>query len=148
MDDFSTPGTINEFGVPASPANYIVPRKRPLSSMCPTIILDGDRNPVMVIGAAGGTRIPTAVAQNILQVLYTNRTLAEAMNRRVRIHHQLAPMQVEYEAEVKQDVLDELKRLGHKINQSGGGTLTAILKKGNQIYAAFDPRSGGSVAFL
>lgn len=148
MDDFSTPGTINEFGVPASPANYIVPRKRPLSSMCPTIILDKDRHPVLIVGAAGGTRIPTAVAQNILQILYLNQSLSDAMNKRVRLHHQLAPMEVSYEAGVSEELLAELRKLGHKTNAEGGGVLTAVLRRDGQVYAAFDPRSGGSVAYI
>jgi len=62
MDDFSTPGTRNSFGVPASPSNYIEPGKRPMSSMCPTIVLDDNGSTVFVFGAAGGTMIPTATA--------------------------------------------------------------------------------------
>ena len=62
MDDFSTPGTVNEFGVPASPANYIVPGKMPMSSMCPTLIFDNKGNIVFSSGASGGTRITTATA--------------------------------------------------------------------------------------
>lgn len=62
MDDFSTPGVENAFGVASSPANYIVPGKRPLSSMCPTIVLDSHGDVKLVIGSAGGTRITTAVS--------------------------------------------------------------------------------------
>lgn len=62
MDDFSTPGKINRFGIHPSPANFIRPRKMPLSSMCPTILLDNRRNVEMILGSAGGSRISSAIA--------------------------------------------------------------------------------------
>lgn len=62
MDDFSTPGKVNEFGLPPSPANYIVPLSRPISSMCPTILVDANGDAVLISGSAGGTKITTSVA--------------------------------------------------------------------------------------
>lgn len=62
MDDFSTPGKSNAYGVPASPSNYIAPGKMPLSSMCPTIIVDEHGDVQMLIGGSGGIKITSSVA--------------------------------------------------------------------------------------
>lgn len=50
MDDFSSPGLKNYFGLPGSPRNYIEPRKRALNSMSPTIITDKSGAVKLVIG--------------------------------------------------------------------------------------------------
>lgn len=62
MDDFSTPGIVNFYGLEPSPANYIEPGKRPMSSMTPTLIVDGAGDVRMIIGSAGGSKIITTVA--------------------------------------------------------------------------------------
>lgn len=70
MDDFSTPNTTNYFNLPASPANFIKPGKRPMSSMCPAIVFDNHAGRVkLVTGAAGGSKITTATAMVGFSVL-------------------------------------------------------------------------------
>lgn len=65
MSDFSIPSRIpsqnDSDSFPATKPNYIEPGKRPQSSTTPTILLDGDEVK-MVVGASGGTKIPTATA--------------------------------------------------------------------------------------
>lgn len=62
MDDFSVPGKLNAFGIPPSPTNFIEPGKRPMSSMCPSIVLDRNGDVLLLIGGAGGSKITTSTA--------------------------------------------------------------------------------------
>ncbi|KGX46872.1 gamma-glutamyltransferase [Burkholderia pseudomallei MSHR3709] len=72
MDDFSAkPGVANMFGVVGSDANAIEPKKRPLSSMSPTV-LTKDGKVALVIGTPGGSRIFTSIFQ-VITNLYDSR---------------------------------------------------------------------------
>jgi gamma-glutamyltranspeptidase/glutathione hydrolase len=90
MNDFSIPHVKNVFGYEPSPANFIRPGKRPLSSMSPTIVEHANGTLYFVIGAAGGSRIPTAVIQQLWYVLDRNMSVATALEE-PRFHDQLQP---------------------------------------------------------
>jgi gamma-glutamyltranspeptidase / glutathione hydrolase / leukotriene-C4 hydrolase len=148
MDDFSIPGTVNAYGLPSSPANYIVPGKRPLSSMTPTIVVDRKGDVQMVIGGAGGSKITTSVAYTIVRHLYLNETIEEAMNAK-RIHHQLAPMYIQHEQDFPQALLNDLLRRGHVLQESppdaGFAALTALARNPDgRLVGVFDHRRGGA----
>jgi len=96
MNDFSIPGVKNAFGYIPSPANYIRPGKRPLSSISPAIVEYPNGTLYFVIGAAGGSRIITATIQNLWFVLDRNMTTLEALSQ-PRLHDQLIPDRVEVE---------------------------------------------------
>jgi gamma-glutamyltranspeptidase/glutathione hydrolase len=79
MDDFAVfAGSPNEYGLVGGVANAIQPKKRPLSSMMPTVLRDGGHANVMVIGSPGGPRIITAITQVLLRMLVLEQSLDEA----------------------------------------------------------------------
>jgi len=97
MDDFAYPDLINAFGVPPSENNMVAPGKRPVSSMSPSVVVNRAGRVVAVVGASGGTKITTAVAQVLYRVLFLGQGIKEAVDAR-RLHHQLYPNQVLYES--------------------------------------------------
>lgn len=133
MDDFSTPNTKNYFGVPASPANFIKPFKRPLSSMSPTIVIDNDGDVKLVTGATGGTRIITSTVLNIVEILMLNFGLKESIEF-PRMHHQLLPPELRIEKSMPQVILDGLRERGHvfDLNDKLGSSVQAVLTRNKQ----------------
>lgn len=92
MNDFSIPNQSNAFGYEPSPANFVEPGKRPLSSISPTIV-EFLKNGTLyfVIGSAGGSRIITATIQNLWHVLDQNATVLESLAE-PRLHDQVCTL--------------------------------------------------------
>ncbi|KAG5872870.1 Glutathione hydrolase 1 proenzyme, partial [Gonioctena quinquepunctata] len=155
MDDFSSPGKTNGFGLPASPANYIAPGKRPMSSMCPAIILDGNQNVVMVPGGSGGTKITTASSLTIIRHLWFGMDLRSAVNE-MRLHHQLFPMQIIFEGDYEtkgMDIVNGLEKIGHKYDfkdDYGFAAVASISKNPltGEVLGVCDDRRPGSVSYV
>ncbi len=153
MDDFaSEAGAPNAFGLPGGIPNLPEPGKRPMSSMSPTIVLDGQGRPVFCGGASGGSRIITATQQVAWNVLVRGVPLAEAIAA-PRVHHQGLPntLRVEEFATPAQATLDALKARGHKIemvhNNANVQAIHITYKDGKRmLHAASDPRKGGAPA--
>ncbi|XP_043464243.1 glutathione hydrolase 1 proenzyme-like isoform X2 [Leptopilina heterotoma] len=147
MDDFSSPNITNAFGIPPSPVNFIKPGKRPLSSMSPTIIVDENNQVRLVIGAAGGTKITTAVALAIMLNIWADYNVKEAVDA-YRVHHQLFPMTIQYENGFPQAVLNHLRAIKHNATTYTGigSAITAIAKNKMSITAISDYRRQGTTA--
>ncbi|XP_048773749.2 glutathione hydrolase 1 proenzyme-like isoform X2 [Ostrea edulis] len=148
MDDFSSPNITNAFGIPPSPSNFIRPGKRPLSSMCPAVLVDKTKKVKMVVGAAGGSRITTTTAYIAAHVLWFGYNIKEAVDAR-RLHHQLIPQIVYHEPEFPKFYVDGLIKKHHNVTQEdlGNSIANGIVKDGDWIYANNDfRRPGGSSA--
>ncbi len=128
MDDFSIKsGVPNQFGLTGSIANEIVPGKRMLSSMTPTIV-DNSDGLLMVLGTPGGSTIITSVFQTILNVIDHKMTMQQAVNAK-RFHHQWLPDRILMEDSIfSTKTRRKLSQLGHEFESSGAiGRVDAIL---------------------
>ena len=147
MDDFTTKsGAINAMGLVQGATNAIVPGKRMLSSMTPTIVLDASGAPELVTGAAGGAYIITAVAHLIVSVFDYHKSLGEAMTA-PQFHHQDVPDSLVVESIPWADSAANFMRpLGHAVKRSPWGglaTVQSIHRDGGVWRGVSEPRGFG-----
>jgi gamma-glutamyltranspeptidase/glutathione hydrolase len=118
MDDFaSKQGVPNMFGLIQGPANSIAPGKRPLSSMTPTIVLQGgpkNSKVRFVLGSPGGGRIITTVANIFLSAAEEGLNIQQAVDA-PRFHHQYLPDMVYVEPGFPDATLDALRAMGYAV---------------------------------
>jgi gamma-glutamyltranspeptidase/glutathione hydrolase len=118
---------------------------RMASMMAPSLALDGD-GPVLAAGAAGGTRLRTALATVVAGVLDEGLEPRLAVER-PRVHN--AGAVVNAEPGVAEDALRELEELGYEVRRWPErhhyfGGVSLITQNG----AAGDPRRSGSARLL
>ena len=141
MDDFAAkPGVANAYGLVGGDANAVAAKKRPLSSMTPTLVLK-DGKPTLVTGSLGGARIITTVLQTVVNTIDFGNNPAEAAAA-PRVHHQWTPDELRVEKGLSPDTLALLKQRGHNIavKASMGRTQTIQIRNG-LLYGYSDPRN-------
>ncbi len=147
MDDFSAkPGVPNSFGVIGGEENAIAPKKRPLSSMSPTIVLR-DGKPVLALGSPAGSQIINCVTLSILNYVSYRMPLWDAITA-VRYHHQWTPDQILVEAPGLPEPTEKaLKDMGYTIKTDGiGCKIQAIAYEEGRLHGVSDPRGEGLAA--
>ena len=140
---------------PADP-NRIEPRKRPRSSISPTIVLQG-KKPLLAVGSPGGSTIITTVLEILVNRLDRGMSLADAVAAPRVAPNNTTPVKAE------QSYLDlygaALTLLGHTLTVVGApgtsaaeiGAATAIeFGPGGRLTAAAEPtrRGGGAAAVV
>nr|GEX99665.1 gamma-glutamyltranspeptidase 3 [Tanacetum cinerariifolium] len=167
MGDFSVPTEVSSDKLPPSPSNFIMPNKRPLSSMTPIIILKN----VDLSGVASYDEY--AFAQVFINHFILGMDPANAVQS-PRVYHKLIPNVVYYEnwtvidgdhIELSDDRKKFLAERGHELEPKAGGAICQLviqtLKKPNvnrklrydqqevlkgMLTAVSDPRKDGRPA--
>ncbi|XP_052802833.1 glutathione hydrolase 1 proenzyme-like isoform X2 [Mya arenaria] len=135
MDDFTTQG--------ADRINRIEPLKRPRSSMAPCIVVDNEGKVKMVVGAAGGSKIATTVAQVLVKTLLVDVPFNEVGDSK-RFHPLVFENSISIERDFPKDILDELHGRGHKTTEFTGNKFTVLeaifVSEDGEMKGYADPR--------
>lgn len=148
MDDFAAEiGGSNLFGAVGGEPNAIEPRKTPLSSMSPTILMR-DGLPILSVGAPGGTRIISCVAQTVLNMIEFNRDLYDAITG-IRYHHQWKPDVLWIDPPGPgPDTVEKLRKMGYEVRlEPVPCTVMGVARTSSGLLEAVaDPRDIGTSA--
>ncbi len=143
LDDFSFPAP-NYWGVAPGKTNHIAPRKRPASSMTPTLAVEDGRT-VVAVGASGGPLIISATLEVLTNVLDFGMP-PEAAVAAPRIHHQWQPETLLVEPGIGPADRQALQALGHEIREIPGVAAVSLATALPQVgfAGAGDARKGGA----
>jgi gamma-glutamyltranspeptidase / glutathione hydrolase len=144
MDDFAAlPGRANQYGLAQGESNAVVAGRRPLSSMCPVIVVRGGQIDA-VIGSPGGPTILTTVLQILLN-RYVFEMSPEDAVAAPRFHRQDRPATLRYEpGRLGRPNLLKLRELGQPLAETRSiGDVNAIFRDGSEWAAVADPRREG-----
>jgi gamma-glutamyltranspeptidase/glutathione hydrolase len=120
MDDFSIkPGVPNMYGAIGGEANAIMPGKRMLSSMSPTIVLKNGK-PYIVVGTPGGTTIPTQVFQTLVNMIDFGMSTEDAVYK-PKFHHQWWPDEIMIEKGFPKEAKATLEKWGYHFTKERSG---------------------------
>ena len=147
MDDFSAkPGLPNMYGALGGEANSIVPGKRMLSSMTPTLVTVNNKA-YLTIGTPGGTTIPNQIYEGLINLIDFKMSLKQSIDAS-RFHHQWLPDQIQVEPDFPNATIQALKKQGYQLSERGYfGRMDGIrILRDGKIEAAGDKRGDDSVA--
>jgi gamma-glutamyltranspeptidase / glutathione hydrolase len=146
MDDFSIKaGVPNMYGAIGGLANSIMPGKRMLSSMSPTIVLKDD-SPYIITGTPGGMTIPSSVFQVLVNLIEFGLDAEKSVNS-PRFHHQWLPDSIFVEEDFPNAVIDRLEQIGYRIKKRspiGRVELIVVNKNKPRIEGVADKRGDDS----
>ena len=149
MGDFNpVPGVTDRDGQIGTDPNLVVPQKRMLSSMSPTIVAQNGK-PVLAIGSPGGRTIINTTMQVILNMIDHGLNVAQAVEAG-RMHHQWLPDVTSMEANAfSPDTIRLYEAKGHEARVRGnqGSAMGIFIDRENGLYhGAADSRSGDGAA--
>ncbi|MEA4932541.1 MAG: gamma-glutamyltransferase [Lawsonibacter sp.] len=137
---------MNDFDATPGGPNSVAAGKKPLSSMSPTIVLNEDGSPFMVLGCPGGSSIFPQVAQVISDVIDFDMDMQEAVDQ-PRIIDDLTNV-LEYQDDLSADVVKQLEATGYQTESIGNdefGYVQAVLYgKDGMLHGAADSFADGA----
>ncbi|WP_022728386.1 gamma-glutamyltransferase [Fodinicurvata sediminis] len=124
-------------------ANRVQPGKRPRSSMAPTIVFDGEENPVLAVGSPGGVRIIPYVAQAIMGFVDWELD-AQQITRLAHVSNMNGTTWLEANTQAE-NWQQKLEGLGHEVEVSAhtSGLQTIVLSR-DGLSGGADPRRDGT----
>jgi gamma-glutamyltranspeptidase/glutathione hydrolase len=132
-----------------SRTNLIEPRKRPRSSISPTLLFR-DGKPAFALGSPGAGRIGATLALVIVNLVDYNMDVQSA-NDAPRFFCQKFDDHLSLESRIDADIGAQLSRMGHSVRFLGamdlffgGVQMTGIRTETGELVGSADPRRGGN----